>query len=149
MRGGHNRIPKGVKEKRGTLKKAREASPNAPDLPTGKVPDPPKGLDAGEQLVWRELAVQVEALGCYTASDYSAFKLLVRMYALTDAGPGDAAPSAYAKIAQTAVGLLARFGLDPASRGRVPRPEAEKAEATDEQKMFGGALTALQGGKAS
>jgi hypothetical protein len=145
MRGGHNRLPRAVKAKRGTLKKARETAPQAPDLPPGNVPPPPADLAAAEVAVWRELATQVEALGCYTSSDYSAFKLMVRMYALTDAGPGDAAPSAYAKIAQTAVGLLARFGLDPASRGRVPRPDAEKPSADEESAMFG----VINGGKAS
>lgn len=147
MRGGHNRIPKSVKAARGTLKKARETSPNAPDLPPGKVPAPPDDLGARERRVWRELAEQVELLGVYTASDYTAFKLLVRLTSIADEGPGDLAPSAYARIAQTAVGMLGRFGLDPASRGRVPRPDAEKKVADEEAAMFGGGLTALPGGK--
>lgn len=149
MRGGHNRLPRAIKAKRGTLKRSREASPAAPDLPPGRVPDPPDDLYPAERVLWRTLAEQVEAIGCYTASDYSAFRLLVRMVALVDAGPGEMAPSAYARIAQTAVGMLGRFGLDPASRGRVPRPEAEKSAADDEAAMFGAPLTAIPGGKAS
>lgn len=148
-RGGHNRLPKSVKAARGTLKKARETSPNAPDLPPGCVPDPPAELDAREAQVWRELKAQVELLGVYTGSDYTAFKLLVRLTALADSGPGDLAPSAYARIAQTAVGMLGRFGLDPASRGRVPRPEAEQKSENEEAAMFGGGLVAVPGGKAS
>lgn len=128
------------------MKKSRERTSAAADLPPGKVPEPPDDLDVGEQKLWRTLALQVEALGVYTSSDYTAFRLLVRMTALADAGPGEMAPSAYARIAQTAVGMLARFGLDPASRGRVPRPEAEKEAESEEAEMFGG-LTSIPGGK--
>lgn len=149
MRGGHNRLPKSLKAQRGTLKKSREASPDAPDLPVGQVPAPPDDLGAREKRVWEELAAQVEALGVYTVSDYTAFKLLVRLTALADEGPGELAPSAYARIAQTAVGMLGRFGLDPASRGRVPRPAAEEEAENEEQAMFGGGLKPIDGGKAS
>jgi hypothetical protein len=101
-------------------------------------------MTADEREVWAELAVQVEALGVYAPSDFTAFRLMVQV--VTEARHPDPRDPATARVrlAQVAAGLLQRFGLDPASRGRVPSSRSEEAPA-DPTPLIGGPLRVIDG----
>ncbi|BDG04992.1 hypothetical protein [Anaeromyxobacter oryzae] len=112
------RVPSRVKKLRGTYR-ADRSSRNEPTPAASRVPPPPTGESAAFKRNWRELARQVDALSVFTETDYTAFRLLVRAVTLIDDLPPLAPPSAVARLVQNASGMLSRFGLDPASRGRV------------------------------
>jgi hypothetical protein len=137
------RIPASVKKARGTFKAARDAK-RPPEPPASTIPAPPKSCSPTERRAWHELAAQVEASHVYSVSDYTSFRVLVRSVALLDDMPPDAAPTAAARMVQSVSTMLARFGLDPASRGKVERL-VEKAP--DELAEFGPELRAIPGGK--
>ena len=120
MRGGHNRLPDEAKALRGTLRKPSptvDASGSAEPVPL-----PGREVTGLERRVWRELACEVEAAGTYRASNATAFRMMVRVVALAEswAITRPAAATAVVRLAQVAAGLLAAFGLTPASRSRVP-----------------------------
>lgn len=121
MKGGHNRLPDHVKQAQGTYRPGRAAAPSP--VPAGAVPAPPRGLSRTEKRLWLELAPQVDAMGCYTPSCYTAFRVMVRSLGMVEDGR-DLAPSAVARLIQTATAQLGAFGLNPASAGKVgiPRP---------------------------
>jgi len=124
------RLPKSVKQLRGTVRKCRER-PGAPEVDPTEVPPPPKGLPKSEQLVWMELKPQVEALRCYDASAYTAFRILVRLVGAALYPPPDEPASARSRNLQAASAALASFGLRPADRERVsaaPRREPSGLE---------------------
>lgn len=135
------RLPRRVKEARGTLKKSREVA-RPPEPPAGKIPDPPRGLKKREAEVWRELSGEVEALKTYSVSDYTAFRLLVATITEADDAPADMAPTAKAALLRIASSMLGAFGLTPGSRGKVERLTDD---VPDELKEFG--LRAIPGGK--
>src|SRR5690349_9697594 len=87
--------------------------------PGAKVPRPPRDLDEPQRRVWRELAHAVEALGTFQDSDLCAFRQLVRVVTRAELCPLDAAPSAAARLEQSAGSALERFGLSPLARERV------------------------------
>jgi hypothetical protein len=160
MKGGHNKKPSSQKKLEGTDRKDRKKN-HRPALPPGKVPPPPRGYDATQRATWRELALQVEALGNYSASRYTAFRLMVETVALTRRKEaGTFAPTAIARVLQSASSQLAHFGLDPASEDKVTSgvgvgaaaaPQQQTA-APGEQKpnapppLFGPPLKVVQGG---
>lgn len=82
-------------------------------------PKPPRGLEAAEVALWRELAGAVYGLGTYTGSDSAAFRRMVRCVHRAEVCPLDAAPSASARLEQAAASALAGFGLTPAARERL------------------------------
>jgi phage terminase small subunit len=146
MKGGHNKLPDAIKEIRGTAQKIR-LNPKAPKLRRARVPSPPAGLSRAERAMWRELTPQVEALGIYTVAHYTAFRLLVRMVA--EAMNPDLADHARVRVQQAASALLQRFGLDPASIGRVTAVETE-ADDDAEGFLFGERrLSVVKGGTES
>lgn len=142
-RGGHNRKPDAVKELEGTSRKDRR-NPNAPSVQPSKVPAPPKSMSKAERELWTELAGQVETLGTYAASDYSAFRLLVRTLALAEQTDQFMPPTARVRVLQAASSLLCGFGLTPASRSKVPTANKNSAPDADEVELFG----VIEGGKA-
>lgn len=87
--------------------------------PGASVPPPPRTLDEVQRRLWRELAVAVEELGTFAASDLVAFRALVRAVARAERCPLDAPPSAAARLEQVAASALAGFGLSPAARERL------------------------------
>jgi hypothetical protein len=91
--------------------------------------------------MWRELAAQVEMLGVYSPAFYSSFALMVST--LTEAKYPDPREPATArvKLLTTASSLLQRFGLDPASVGRVSALKAEKASGDEAVPVLGLAPT--------
>ena len=99
------------------------------------VPAPPDSMTAHEKEVWARLAAEVDAAGVYTASDWSAFNMLCRLTALweralkgepldadRDGNPRPPPTSSVVQLGRAAAALLARFRLDPASRGSVSSP---------------------------
>jgi hypothetical protein len=129
MKGGHNRRPTAQKELEGTLRPDR-SNPLEPAPAPCRVPRPPKGLSDVERAVWRQLACEVKELGVYSVSDGTGFRLLVRAVALAEGAGPDMAPTARVRLLQVAAGLLASFGLTPASRGRVATaPPVDRAAA--------------------
>jgi hypothetical protein len=111
------RLPDRVKELRGTLRESRK-NERAPRLPAAKIPAPPRELTVKERRVWLRLAKEVPP-GVYTAADYTAFLLLVRSVATAENPPVAMKDSARIHWARMAAAMLARFGLDPASREKV------------------------------
>jgi hypothetical protein len=145
VRGGHNRRPDEVKAREGTKRKDR-TNPAAPKVDPASVPPPPKDLTAQQRAVWLELAAQVEELGIYAPSNLTAFRLLVQVVAEALHPDPDDPATARVRLAQVAAGLLQRFGLDPASRGRVSVTKpAEEDRAEDF--LFGDPLRVVPGGK--
>lgn len=144
MKGGQNRLPRVVKERRGTLEKSRE-HPQAPRPKAAKVPAPPKGTPRAQKRIWVELAEQVNAIGSYSRSDFSAFKLLVAAIFLVEVGGKDLPAHALVTAMRGASSQLQRFGLDPASRSRVAGAAPPAADEAEE--FFG--LVAIPGGKAA
>lgn len=112
------RLPDEVKRRRGTLQKCR-ANPRAPTARPSRVGPPPRGVSPTYRATHLRLAKQVEALGCFAESDRSAFDLLVTMLTLVAEAPADTPPTATVRLLQAAAAQLGRFGLDPASRGKV------------------------------
>ncbi len=130
---GRPRLPARVKELRGTLHPERE--PKNPARSAGsRVPAPPRGMSEGMRRVWLELAQQVDALGVYTASDFTSFRLMVRSVCEADNIPDDAPHSARVRYIAAASAALQKFGLDPASRSRVEsmKPAEGAADPDDE-----------------
>jgi hypothetical protein len=106
-------------------------------------------MGADERKIWAELKREVELLGTYSESDFTTFRLCVKC--VTEAlhpDPRDPA-TARVRVAQIAAGLLARFGLDPASRGRVSGRPPEKAQDDTEKLLFGGPLKVVNGGESA
>ena len=119
------RLPKSVKQLRGTARKCRER-PGAAEVDPCAVPPPPRGLPPAEREVWLELAPQVEHLRCYDQSGFTAYRLLVRLVTAALYGPENEPPSARSRNLQAANAALAAWGLRPADRERVssvPRRE--------------------------
>lgn len=143
-RGGQNRLPREVKKLRGTLKKHREAAPTAV-APPSTVPPPPKKMKASEKAVWLELARQVQSMGCYSDSNYSGFKLLVRTVWMAEEADDYMPPTARVRLVQAANSALCAFGLTPASRSKVHMPEKITEDDT-EKDLFGGGLRVVKGG---
>lgn len=143
MRGGSNRLPRAVKAARGTLRKHRENA-NAPQLDPSEVPRPPRRLNAIERSIWRELKPQIDRLGVYDPSCFTALRLLVQTLALVESDDSEKKMPATARVrlAQVAAGMMTRFGLDPSSRDRVSTRHRE--EDDEEERMFG--LRAVPGG---
>lgn len=137
MRGGNNRLPDKVKAFQGTQQKCR-TNPDAPKVEPTKVPAPPKSLTKEQREVWLELAPQVEALGTYSPSYYTAYRLMVQSVAeALHPDPRDPA-TARVRLAQVAAGHLQRFGLDPASSGRVATLKRDEGEEnSDETPLYG------------
>jgi phage terminase small subunit len=100
--------------------------------PGAKVPLPPKGLDANQKRLWRELASAVEDLGTFQASDIAAFRQLVRSVVRAELCPLDAPPSAAARLEQAAAAALSSFGLSPLARERVKVPPKREPSILDE-----------------
>jgi hypothetical protein len=131
MKGGQNRLPRNVKALRGTLRPHRERLDAPAPPPSGGMPAPPAGLSAARRAVALELWPQVEVLGVCSASDATAFWLMVdAVHAARVAAkdPG-CAPSALAAVLRAASSALQGFGLSPASRDRVPRAQAQSPVA--------------------
>ncbi len=149
MKGGHNRVPDSVKALRGTKRRDR-SNPTAPEVEIEQVPPAPRGMTREQKAVWGELAHQVNGLGVYARSNFTAFRLMVE--SVTEArhpDPRDPA-TARVKLLQVAAGMLQRFGLDPSSRSRVSvvAPQAKDEAAGF---LFGEGrppLKAVPGGKA-
>lgn len=119
MKGGHNRLPGAVKKLRGTTD-ARTMRKKRALVPPKLVPPPPRGLSRVEQRVWRELAPQVEHLGVFGVSDFTAFRQLVETVAETRTPEFKKEKgTARVRMRQVASTLLQNFGLTPASRDRV------------------------------
>jgi hypothetical protein len=122
-----------VKALRGTLRAHREpVNPVRPD--PCAVPAPPADLTREQLRAWSELAPQVgpDGLRTYTASSFTAFRLLVKVIAMADNIPPDMPASAAVRLLQVASSLLGRFGLDPISAERVesaPRDDADDPAA--------------------
>jgi len=124
------RLPKSVKQLRGTARKCRER-PGAAEVDPCAVPPPPRGLPPAEREVWLELAPQVEYLRCYDASGVTAYRLLVRLVTAALYGPENEPPSARSRNLQAANAALSAWGLRPADRERVssaPRGEPSGLE---------------------
>ncbi|MGC3997492.1 MAG: hypothetical protein QM767_08350 [Anaeromyxobacter sp.] len=129
------RLPRRVKELRGTLHPEREPK-NPATLPGCRVPAPPRGMSAAMRRVWRELAAQVDAIGCYGPSDYTSFRLLVHAVHTVDSLGDDVADSPRFRFMAAASAMLQRFGLDPASRSRVERSVPGSTAAVDPDDEF-------------
>lgn len=132
MKGGQNRVPAAVKKLRGTQRKDRMKRGSklvSPKL----VPPPPRGLSKVEQRVWRELAPQVEHLGVFARSDFTAFRLLVETVAeMRSPDFKKEKGTARVRMRQVASTLLQSFGLNPASRDRLNvQPPARPLEPED------------------
>jgi len=143
VKGGHNRKPTRQKALEGTLRADRSRK-NEPRAASVTVPAAPRRLPAGERAVWSQLAAEVEALGVFTLSDRTAFELLARTVALAKTAGPEMAPTARVRLLQVASGLLAAFGLTPASRGRVEAAPPVDPVAAD---LFGD-LKVVAGGRA-
>lgn len=143
-RGGQNRLPRKVKELRGTLKRHREVA-SAPVAAPSVVPPPPKKMKASEKAIWAELAQQVQSMGCYSDSNYSGFKLLVRTVWMAEEADDYMPPTARVRLVQAANSALCAFGLTPASRSKVQMPE-KVTEDDVEKDLFGGGLRVVKGG---
>jgi phage terminase small subunit len=92
-----------------------------------KVPPAPRRLSAAERGIWRELAAAVERLGTFQPSDLLFFRLAVKTIAESESS-GKIAPTARAKLRQTAASMLNAFGLSPQGRQRVT-PVVDKRNA--------------------
>ncbi len=144
-RGGHNRKPREQKALSGTLRKGREAA-FAPQVDPCKVPEPPRSLKPAERVLWRELAAEVEALGVYSSSDRTTFRLLVKTVAMAeDVSDAYMPPTARVRLVQAANSLLSAFGLSPASRGKVNAASKKKQDTAAE--LLGFSPKVIAGGK--
>ena len=134
MAKGHSRrrLPRKLKELRGTLEKSREPK-NPIELAPGKVPPPPRGLTRTEREEWLNLAAAVEAAGCYSECDLPAFRILVKLSAM---GHGGGPPSAIVRALQAGLSALRDFGITPASRSRV-EAVPDKSDDVDAAFLFG------------
>lgn len=115
----------------GTFRADRHAGRGEiPRLPPSSAPRPPKGLALAEREAWLELAAQVEALGTYDPSRFSAFRLTVKALALVYAAPPKLKATSMRGLISNASAMVARFGLDPVAIKAVDvnRPEAEPEE---------------------
>jgi hypothetical protein len=119
------RIPRRLKEMRGTLRKDRD-NPNAPKLKPGRVPPPPKSLRSRERAI--ELAEEVEYLGIYTPAFLTAFKLMVRVLAVAEDPAVMKVPTAHVRALQAAASLMCASGWIPSLR-RASEREAERARS--------------------
>lgn len=133
-KGGHNRLPRSVKEAHGTIRKGRENA-SAPAPPSSRVPPAPRTLSKSERAVWEELAREVDFLGTYCESDLTTFRMMATVVAQVGEGPGDMAASPYSSLVRTAHTLLRSFGLDPASRGRVASGK-HQGDGDDAERFF-------------
>jgi hypothetical protein len=88
-------------------------------------------LSPEHRRAWLELAAAVEHLGCYAASDLPTFKLAARVVAFTEDKGLSLPPTAAVRLMQVAAGLLAQFGLSPASRGRVETTRPGEVDHTE------------------
>jgi hypothetical protein len=143
MSGGQNRLPVSVKRERGTLRPGREPKPHPVRRSSRSlIPDPPDSLSKRERFAWLELRPQVQSLGVYAPSDFSSFRMLVKVQAMIDGAPKKMPPYALAQLIQRHAVLTARFGLSPADRGRVGGavPEDEVSDPADEFKLDEGTL---------
>ncbi len=133
-RGGHNRLPESLKRERGTAKKSR-TNPKAPRLELTPVPPPPPDLSRHERLMWMELAPQIDALRIYTASSETALRALVAALALVRFRAGSERERLRAWT--TVLAMLARFGLDPASRDRVAVVAQDDSPGDEKVPIYG------------
>jgi phage terminase small subunit len=140
MNSGGRPLPREIKELKGTLQECREVS-DAPSLPKVAIPDPPEHYSAEDRAVWFEVASCVAILGVYTEADAIAFRMLVETVAVTRRP--DTADTARTRAYSTAINLMSRFGMDPASRTRVARAsgeaksQSENAEESADVPLFG------------
>jgi hypothetical protein len=129
------RLPSNVKKLKGTFR-ADRSSRREPTPAASRVPAPPRGSSAAFRRNWRDLSAQVDSLGVFAESDLSAFRLLVTALTLVDEMPTNAPASAVSRILQSAMGLLSRFGLTPADRGRVENLRQNGGAGADPDSEF-------------
>jgi phage terminase small subunit len=146
MKGGQNRKSRAEKEARGTLQECREV-PDPVHADPSAVPAPPKGLTKLEREVWAELAVQVETLGTFSASDLTAFRLMVETVAETRSFDKRDPATARVRTRQVASTLLQGFGLVPVARERIPSSKKSEDPKKKAASFLFGPLQALPGGK--
>lgn len=133
----------------GTLRPGREAEYRVRDaarltLEPCPVPSPPDDLTDAERRWWELLAPAVDEVGMFTAPDVHVFRLLVEKRALLqaaktgefveaaqDGGTKPVGVAGLVALTKSTHGLMVRFGLDPASRGKVL---AVRAEESDEKR---------------
>jgi hypothetical protein len=96
--------------------KPHRENPRAPAVTSSTVPAPPADLSPAEAAVWSRLALEVADLGVYATSFATSFRQLVRLVWLAEVSdPFETAPSAFARLQQTAASSLDAWGLRPAS----------------------------------
>jgi phage terminase small subunit len=99
-----------------------------------RVPKPPEGLSAAEEVAWGDIARSAIRLGTLAASDLQILVVTAKVAARVDeilARPA-ALPSHVAALVNLYEKLLAGFGLSPrARRGVAPLPERAPDAASD------------------
>jgi phage terminase small subunit len=103
----------------------RKPSPKV-DRPLGSAP---KRLSPAEQAAWKEIKEQA-ADGILTIADRAAVEMAARLMAGSWAGALSAAEKSIY------VSLLARFGMTPMDRNKLPATSTQKPDETDDPWNF-------------
>lgn len=136
------RLPKEVKQRRGTYRRSREKpkerseKPSAPEVKAPIVRD----LTAQERAILSRLEAECEAIGV----DHKPFGLakvqLARMLAEAENASTDDPATARVRLYQACHTALAAFGLMPAARDKVAGVPAVKPDGEDDVSLRGPAV---------